>query len=107
MGALEKTLASAVKTEAMVTCSICGKKHLVTSDTFVVLYGDVRVGLDGDLITGNIGANGRVTGSTVLCRDHQEVAGFVDLVEGMNFKSSEEPTVDIDDTSATKKGKKS
>jgi hypothetical protein len=79
---LERILADVTKTTFVVVCKLCGKQHRVDSKDFVILYGDVRVGLDDDgaLIIGNIDSNGKIIGSTILCKEHDFVQKFIDAV---------------------------
>jgi len=81
---VEKALASAVATETVVICKVCGKRHRLDSDQFIVIYGDVRKGLEAPLIGGNINEKGQVIGSTVMCTEHEEVLGFLGLLEGID-----------------------
>jgi hypothetical protein len=73
---LSKILASAVQTESVVTCAFCGERHKISENTFFVFYGDISDGLNGELISGNIDAKGKVIGSTVLCKKHDQVIEF-------------------------------
>jgi hypothetical protein len=84
---LSKILASAVQTEAVVTCAFCGEKHKISEETFFVFYGDIGDGLNGELISGNIDAKGKVIGSTVLCKKHRQVMEFAQMFMGENTRA--------------------
>jgi hypothetical protein len=85
---LSKILASAVQTEAVVTCAFCGEKHKISEETFFVFYGDIGDGLNGELISGNIDAKGKVIGSTVLCKKHKQVMEFAQMFMGEKVRGS-------------------
>ena len=72
VGGREKRLASVTDVETVVKCSQCGKRFSiddeVESDGFFVLYGDISVGANGEMLFGNIDDKGKLTGSTVCCR---------------------------------------
>jgi hypothetical protein len=85
---LDKVLASVTKTEQVVTCAICGKKHSLDSKEFVVFYGDVMVGLDSPAVSGNIDDKGKIIGSSVLCLEHEAVDAFVSEMKKLAHKNS-------------------
>jgi hypothetical protein len=84
---LDKVLASVTKTEQVVTCAICGKKHSLDSKEFVVFYGDVMVGLDSPAVSGNIDDKGKIIGSSVLCLEHEAVDAFVSEMKKLAHKN--------------------
>jgi hypothetical protein len=85
---LDKVLASVTKTEQVVTCAICGKKHSLDSKEFVVFYGDIMVGLDSPAVSGNIDDKGKIIGSSVLCLEHEAVDVFVSEMKKLAYNNS-------------------
>jgi len=84
---LGRILAGVTKTEQVVTCAICGKKHSLNSKEFVVFYGDVMVGLDSPAVSGNIDDKGKIVGSSVLCLEHEAVDAFVSEMKKLAHKN--------------------
>ena len=66
--AKNKVLADATQAISVVRCVQCGKLHPVDTDGYVVIYGDIMVGADGEVLAGNINDKGKVVSSTVYCR---------------------------------------
>lgn len=53
-----------------VKCSTCGKTHEMESDTFVVVWGNVTIGVAGKpIIDGNLDDKRKLRSTTILCRD--------------------------------------
>lgn len=67
-GTKDKVLAAATETVNVVKCSKCGKMHLVESEDYVVVYGNVIVGAKKAVVDDNISDQGKVVGSTIYCR---------------------------------------
>jgi hypothetical protein len=89
-----QVLAGVTQTEQVVTCSICGERHPLNSKDFIILYGDVMVGLADPAIAGNIDEKGKIVGSVVFCTKHEFVPPLVEelrkIVEGRTDTQKEE-----------------
>lgn len=72
-----KVFADVTQTEPVVTCHLCGKKYPVGSDGFIVIFGDIHLGMEIGLVSGNINERGKLVGSFVLCREHAYVNELV------------------------------
>jgi hypothetical protein len=83
-GVREKRLASVTDVETVVKCSQCGKRFNiddeVESDGFFVLYGDISVGANGEMLFGNIDDKGKLIGSTVCCRTMECIQNMMKMV---------------------------
>lgn len=70
---LESRLVDVTSVDTVVTCKICKRRFSVSDEKeahgFLVIYGDIRIGLEGQLIHGNIDDKGKLIGSTVCCRE--------------------------------------
>lgn len=64
----DKVMAKATKTVNVVKCSVCGTMHLAEGDDYLVIYGNIHIGLDTAIIDGNIDEKGKVADSTIYCR---------------------------------------
>ena len=64
----DKAMAAATKTVNVVECCVCKTMHLVDSEGFVVIYGNVSVGMKSPVIDENIDERGKVSGSNIYCR---------------------------------------
>jgi len=64
----DKAMAAATKTVNVVECCVCNTMHLVDSEEFVVIYGNVSIGMKTPVIDGNIDEKGKVAGSNIYCR---------------------------------------
>jgi len=84
----EKAMAAATKTVNVVTCVKCGTMHLVDSDDFVVVYGNISIGMKKPIIDGNIDEKGKLIDSQVYCRTMDCLGEIVDkLVPELTRKS--------------------
>lgn len=64
----DKVMAAATETVNVVKCQGCGAMHLVDSQDFVVIYGNISTGMSRMIIDGNIDDKGKVSGSVIYCR---------------------------------------
>lgn len=64
----EKTMRQAMGVVAMVECLACRTAHRVDADTYTVFWGDIGVGPDKKIVSGNIDEKGKVTGACIYCR---------------------------------------
>ena len=64
----DKVMAKATKTVNVVECSACSAMHLAESNSYVVIYGNISIGLDQPVIEDNIDDKGKVAHSTIYCR---------------------------------------
>jgi len=64
----DKVMAAATSTVNVVRCSVCNKMHEVDSEEYIVVYGNITVGLKKHLISDNIDDKGKISGSNIFCR---------------------------------------
>lgn len=65
----DRVMAAATRTVNVVECQSCKRMHPVDSEDFVVIYGNISVGLEvREVVGGNIDDNGKVSGSAIYCR---------------------------------------
>ena len=86
---LGKILADVTRTEQVVTCDICGERHLLSSKDFIILYGDVMVGLEDPVLIGNIDDKGKITGSVVFCTKHEFVGKLLEEMKAIAEKRTD------------------
>ena len=78
----DKVMADATKAVSVVTCVRCGRMHLVDSDGFVVVYGNITAGLETPILGDNINERGVVVGSTIFCRSKECLSYLMLLLRG-------------------------
>jgi hypothetical protein len=83
-------MAAATKTVNVVECSVCGEMHLVDSNEFVVVYGNITVGMQNEVIGSNIDDKGKVSDSRVFCRKRKCLEALFKGMLGEHYQPEDE-----------------